>query len=61
MADDHISFKEWVKVTYGNPKDQFYYNNPRMFAPQIEWLKDKNGLIVVNNILKFESHQVIFL
>ena len=55
MADNFISFKEWVKQTYGENKNPFYYNNPKMFAPQSNWLKDKNGVIKVKNILKFES------
>ena len=55
MADNHISFKEWVKQTYGNEKNPIYYNNSRMFETQCDWLKDSNGIIRVNNILKFES------
>jgi len=55
MADNHISFKEWVKQTYGDNKNPFYYDNPKMFATQSNWLKDSNGIIRVNNILKFES------
>lgn len=55
MANNHISFKDWVKYTYGNEKKSFYYNNPKMFASQSDWLKDSNGIIRVNNILKFET------
>lgn len=55
MADNHITFKEWVKRTYGDNKDPFYYDKPRMFATQSDWLKDSNGIIRVNKILKFES------
>lgn len=55
MGDNSISFKEWVKQTYGEDKNPFYFNNPKMFAPQSNWLKDKNGKIRVKNILKFES------
>ncbi len=55
MGDNHISFKDWVKQTYGDEKNPFYYDNPRMFATQSDWLKDSSGVIRVNNILKFES------
>jgi len=55
MADNPISFKDWVKCTYGPTKDPFYYNNPRMFASQSDWLKDSNGNIRVDKILRFES------
>ncbi|MGJ8593507.1 MAG: sulfotransferase family 2 domain-containing protein [Aquaticitalea sp.] len=55
MGDHHISFRDWVKVTYGDNKNPFYYNNPWVFASQSDWLKDSNGIIRVKNILKFES------
>ena len=55
MADDNISFRDWVKVTYGDIKNPFYYDKPKMFATQSEWIKDENGVIIVNNILRFES------
>ena len=60
MADNHISFRDWVKVTYGDNKNPFYYNNPWVFESQSEWLKDRNGLIRVHNILKFESLNIDF-
>ena len=55
MGDNHISFKEWVKQTYGANKNPFYYDKPRMFAPQSDWIKDNNGIIRVSNIIRFES------
>ena len=55
MRDNHISFNEWVKQTYGKEKNIFYYNKPLMFAPQSDWLKDKNGNLRVDKVLKFES------
>ncbi|MCP4551228.1 MAG: hypothetical protein GY834_04125 [Bacteroidetes bacterium] len=55
MANNHISFKEWVKCTYGKDKNSFYYDKPKMFAIQSDWIKDNNGVIRVSNILRFES------
>lgn len=55
MAENQISFKDWVKCTYGPNKDPFYYNTPKMFSQQVEWLKNKEGKIVVKNIIKFEN------
>jgi hypothetical protein len=55
MADRHISFKQWVKQTYGKERNPLYYNNPLMFAPQSDWLKDREGVIRVAHIIKFES------
>jgi len=50
-----ISFSEWVKKTYGPDKDLFYYNNPKAFQTQVEWLKDDEGRITIDFIGKFES------
>ena len=55
LTQNPISFKDWVKQTFGKEKNPIYYNSPRMFEPQCDWLKDRNGVIRVNNILRFES------
>ena len=49
-----LSFKEWVMKTYGNNKDYYYFNNPIMFQPQLDWLVDHKGNIDINFIGKFE-------
>ena len=55
LGDGHLSFADWVKCTYGPNKDETYYNNPIMFQPQAEWLRNAQGQIDVNFIGKFES------
>lgn len=40
--------------TYGELKNPFNYDIPKMFQPQVEWLKDYEGNIVVDKILKME-------
>lgn len=55
IASRNISFSDWVKMTYGENKDPFYYNNPRSFQAQVEWLKDDKGKISIDFIGKFES------
>lgn len=55
IATRGIVFTDWVKMTYGEDKDNFYYNNPRSFQPQVEWLKDDEGKISLDYIGKFES------
>jgi chondroitin 4-sulfotransferase 11 len=55
IASRNIPFSEWVRMTYGENKDTFYYNNPRSFQPQVEWLKDNEGNISIDFIGKFES------
>jgi chondroitin 4-sulfotransferase 11 len=49
-----IGFKEWVKLSYGN-KDPFYYDQPRMFMPQFDWLADEGGRVLVGFICRFEN------
>jgi len=55
MASRDIEFAEWVRKTYGQEKDPFYYNNPKAFQPQVEWLKDDEDKISVDFIGKFET------
>lgn len=55
LATRNISFVEWVKKTYGPEKDSFYYNNPKAFQAQVEWLKDNEDEISVDFVGKFES------
>ena len=55
VATRNVSFSEWVKKTYGTDKDPFFYNNPKAFQPQVEWLKDDQGRIAIDFIGKFES------
>ena len=55
VASRNISFSDWVKKTYGPEKDPFYFNNPRAFQPQVEWLKNNEGRIDIDFIGKFES------
>lgn len=54
MGDGHISFNDWVRRSYGC-KDPVYYDQPKMFQPQVEWLKDADSNICVKEILRFEN------
>jgi hypothetical protein len=55
IASRNISFSDWVTMTYGENKDTFYYNNPRSFQPQVDWLKDVDGEISIDFIGKFDT------
>ncbi len=55
IASRNITFSQWVKMTYGKDKDTFYYDNPKSFQPQVDWLKDNDGNINIDFIGKFES------
>ncbi|WP_346861017.1 sulfotransferase family 2 domain-containing protein [uncultured Draconibacterium sp.] len=50
-----ISFKDWIRHTYSEEKNPKYYNNPKMFQQQIEWIKDYNNNVCVNKIIRFEN------
>ena len=50
-----IGFAEWVALTYGEPKDPRFYNNPLAFQPQVEWLKDDEGEVSIDFAARFES------
>jgi hypothetical protein len=49
-----VEFTKWVKLTYGD-KNAFYYDNPKMFMPQVDWIADKNAKILVDKIIYFEN------
>lgn len=36
-------------------KDPRYYNKPKMFMPQVNWISDGDGNIVVDYVLRFEN------
>lgn len=55
IASRGVTFSDWVKMTYGENRNTFYYNNPKSFQPQVEWLKDDGGKIAIDFVGKFES------
>lgn len=54
LGVNSIGFKEWVKLSYGN-KDPLYYDKPKMFMPQFDWLTDDGGRVLVDFICRFEN------
>ena len=55
MTEQRISFKDWVTKVF-KEKDSFYYGGrPQMYIPQVEWLKNVEGEIDIDNILRFEN------
>jgi hypothetical protein len=55
MKTNPIDFNEWVKCTYGPEKNLFYYDQPTRFQPQLSWLKNSSGELVVPHIIRFEK------
>jgi hypothetical protein len=54
MGDGHIGFSDWVRAAY-HERDPRYYDQPKMFAPQTEWLTDDSGKLIVDFIGRFET------
>ena len=53
LGNGKVKFKDWGQLTY-NDKDPYYYDNPRMFMPQVKWISDDQGRIIVKQIFRFE-------
>lgn len=51
---DGIGFKDWVREAYGNQNPK-YYENPKMFMPQMDWITDGSRKIIVNFVMRFEN------
>jgi len=60
IASRNIPFTDWVNLTLGEQSDSYYYNNIKSFQPQVEWLKDDEGIIGIDFIGKFESIRTDF-
>ena len=55
MGQQPVEFNNWVAKTYGPEKDPNYYDIPKMFQPQVDWLIDHQGKMDIDLILKFET------
>jgi chondroitin 4-sulfotransferase 11 len=53
------SFADWVRSTYVD-NDPKYYGWPKMFLPQLEWITDEKGDIIVDFVGRFENLQADF-
>ena len=47
-----IEFKAWARLAYGQ-QDSLYRDAPKMFMPQLDWITDKDGNILVDEIIHF--------
>jgi chondroitin 4-sulfotransferase 11 len=53
LGAKQIPFKEWVRLTYGD-QDPHYYDQPKMFMPQLNWVADEHGKLMVDMIGRYE-------
>ncbi len=54
LGDRSVPFNEWVRLAYGDCDPKFD-DNPKMFMPQVKWMSDAEGRILVDFIGRFES------
>ena len=59
LGTNPISFTEWVRRAYGS-QDPAYYDKPKMFMPQLDWITDDDSKIIIDHIARFESLQSEF-
>ena len=53
-------FNSWVRLTYCD-QDPDFYNNPKMFMPQTDWICDEQGNVLVDFVGRFETLEQDFL
>lgn len=54
LGNNPINFKDWVRLAYGE-QNPTYYDQPKMFMPQFDWIADNEGRILVNFVGQFEN------
>lgn len=54
MGSGIVDFSTWVKKCYGKNKDPFFYDQPKMFQTQMDWI-NVDGRPAVDLILRFEN------
>ena len=53
LGENPIPFSDWTRLCFRD-RDPAYYNKPKMFAPQTEWLAGPAGGIDVDFVGRFE-------
>ncbi|MGB6167273.1 MAG: sulfotransferase family 2 domain-containing protein [Geitlerinemataceae cyanobacterium] len=56
LAVNPIEFPDWVKLSYGE-KNPEYYDKPKMFMPQSDWITDVSGEVLVDFVGRFENFE----
>ncbi len=54
LAEHTLPFSEWLQRCYVD-RDPRYYDQPRMFMPQRQWLVNENDELMVEFIGRFEN------
>jgi chondroitin 4-sulfotransferase 11 len=59
LGENPIDFTDWVKLSYGEQNPD-YYDKPKMFMPQVDWITDTSGEILVDFVGRFENFEQDF-
>ena len=59
MRTRPISFTDWVARIFVE-QDPAYYRSPKMFMPQMDWITDAEGKVVVDRLIRFENLEAEF-
>ncbi len=54
LATKPVEFRDWVRLAYAK-NDPMYYDNPKMFMPQFDWIADQDGQILVDYVCRLED------
>lgn len=54
LTDEPLGFDDWIRKTL-HERDPELRNQERMFIPQMRWITDASGAILVDEIFRFES------
>lgn len=55
LGDRHLSFEQWLEKCFSKQPDPAYHQPKKMFLPQSDWLKNREGKINLNHIGRFEN------
>ena len=53
LGDAPIGFRDWALRVYGE-RDPRYHDQPKMFMPQVDWIADEDGALMVDRVCRFE-------
>jgi len=54
LGNNAMDFNEWVRRSYGE-QNPTYYDKPRFFMPQLDWIADKSGKMIVDFVGQYEN------
>lgn len=54
LGDGHLGFDEWVERVYVD-RDPKYHDQPSRFMPQLDWITDADGKVLVEMVGRYES------